>query len=94
MQISPRTYERQIFVCVNEKDMGRHSCGLRGGWDILKKLRDHLNRHGLFGRYNVTKTLCQGHCLQGPAITIYPGGKTFTNITEDDIDTIIRDYLS
>lgn len=94
MRLAPHRYQRHVFVCVNEKDFGKHCCGRNGSWDILKALRDHVNKNGLMARYNITKSLCQGHCLEGPAITIYPDGKTFTSVSMDDVPSIIEEFLS
>jgi len=94
MQESHRTYQRQIFVCVNERDYGKECCGFKGAKEILQQLRDHINQNGLIGKYNITKSLCLGHCLQGPAITIWPEGRTFTNITKEDVQQIIDEFLT
>jgi len=94
MQEHLRKYKRHIFVCVNEKDFGKHCCAFKGSKEILQMLRDHINNHGLMGTYNVTKSLCQGHCLVGPAIVIYPEGKTFINVTKEDVPKIIKEYLT
>jgi len=93
MQLSPTSYQRHIFVCINEKDFGKDCCGLKQGHQILQILRDHINNNGLVGKYNVTKTKCLGHCTQGPALAIYPEGKIFTHVSVEDTKSIIEEFL-
>ena len=86
-------YERHIFVCVNEREQG-NCCTNRGGLEILRALREHVNRNALFGKFNITKTKCLGHCSEGPTIAIYPDGKIFKKVSMKDIQKIIEEYLS
>ncbi|MBI4148992.1 (2Fe-2S) ferredoxin domain-containing protein [Candidatus Woesearchaeota archaeon] len=93
MELSPVRYQRHIFVCVNEKDYGKECCGFKQGPEILQILRDHVNKSGLVGKYNITKSRCLGHCLQGPTIAIYPEGKIFVHVTVEDTKRIIEEFL-
>ncbi|MBI4895816.1 MAG: (2Fe-2S) ferredoxin domain-containing protein [Candidatus Aenigmarchaeota archaeon] len=93
MEQVPVKYERHIFVCVNDRQEG-DCCSNRGGLEISKALRDYVNKHGLFHRFNISKSRCLGHCSEGPTIAIYPDGKIFKNVSIKDIDKIINEYLS
>jgi len=92
MQELPVKYQRHIFVCINEREDGE-CCAKRGSAEILKALREHVNRNGLMGKYNVTKTKCLGHCEEGPTIAVYPDGKIFTGVTLSDTAEIIQKFL-
>ena len=93
MEESPKKYERHVFVCINER-VGKQACGPDGGEAILQELRQHINQSGLVHKYNVSKVKCLGHCLEGPAIAIYPEGKILVKIKPEDITEIKQKYLS
>ena len=104
MEESPRKYERHIFVCINER-VGRQACGNTSprihtsevepvdGNEIVQQLRDHINQSGLVHKYNITKVKCLGHCLEGPALAIYPEGKILVKVRPEDIQEIKAKYL-
>ena len=85
-------YKRHIFVCINERKEGE-CCAKRGSLEILRALREHVNKYGLFHKFNITKTKCLGHCEEGPTIAIYPDGKIFKHVTINDVPKIIKQYL-
>ncbi|HLD85637.1 MAG TPA: (2Fe-2S) ferredoxin domain-containing protein [archaeon] len=92
MELVPVKYERHIFVCVNDRDEG-DACFKRGSEGIVKALRDHVNKNGLFNKYNVSKSRCLGHCAHGPTIAIYPDGLIFRKVSIDDTKEIIEKFL-
>ena len=93
MELVPVKYERHIFVCVNDREEG-DCCAKRNSHEILKTLRDHINKNGLFHKYNVSKSKCLGHCAFGPTIAVYPDGFIFRRVTMDDTKKIIEEFLS
>ena len=93
MELLPVKYERHIFVCINERE-NEDCCAKKDSIEILQALRDHINKNGLVGKYNVTKTKCLGHCKDGPTIAVYPEGKIFTHVSLEDIDKIIALFLN
>ena len=94
MEQLPIKYKRHIFVCVNDRADGSECCSQKDSEKILLKLRDHINKNGLTGIYNVSKSLCLGHCLNGPTIAVYPDGKILRKVSIDDVPKIINEYLS
>ena len=86
-------YKRHIFVCLNNREEGE-SCSEKDSEEILMKLRSHINENGLVHKYNVSKSLCLGHCLNGPTIAIYPDGIILRKVSLKDVDEIIKNYLS
>jgi len=93
METLPVHYKRHIFVCVNSRDSGE-CCKQKDSEQILLKLREHVNSKGLFHAYNVSKSLCLGHCSNGPTIAIYPEGRILRKVSLKDVDEIIKEYLS
>ena len=94
MKESSKKYERHIFVCVNEKMMGKECCGRKDASDILVALRKHVNDNQLFHRFNISKAKCLGHCLEGPTIAVYPDGKILTEVSSQDVKEIIKKFLT
>ena len=92
MELVPTKYERHIFVCVNDREQG-DACFKRGSENIVKALREHINKNSLFHRYNVSKSKCLGHCAFGPTIAIYPDGLIFRKVTKEDTKEIIEKFL-
>ena len=92
MELVPTKYERHIFICVNDRDEG-DCCAKKGAEDIVKALRDYVNKNGLFNKYNITRSKCLGHCAHGPTIAIYPEGFIFRKVSIDDTKKIIEKFL-
>ena len=92
MELVPVKYQRHIFVCVNEREDG-NCCAKRNSDAILKTLRDHVNKHNLFHKYNISKSKCLGHCDFGPTIAVYPDGYIFRRVTLDDTKKPIEEFL-
>ncbi|MBI2108522.1 (2Fe-2S) ferredoxin domain-containing protein [Candidatus Woesearchaeota archaeon] len=93
METIPIKYKRHVFVCLNKRDAPRESCSAKDSEKILTELRQHVNSNGLTGTYNITKTLCLGHCNEGPTIAIYPDGKILRKVSMADVPRIIEEYL-
>ena len=92
MELISQKYQCHIFVCVNERAEGE-CCMQKDAYGILEKLREHVNKKGLFRKYNITKSRCLGHCSEGPTIAIYPQGHIFKKVSVSDCDEIIRRFL-
>lgn len=92
MELIDKKYKRHIFVCINDKE-NEECCAKRNSNEILRILREHVNKNGLMGLYNITKTKCLGHCLEGPTIAIYPDGLFFKKVSIDDTKKIIEEFL-
>ncbi|MAG52841.1 MAG: ferredoxin [Nanoarchaeota archaeon] len=86
-------YKRHIFVCVRERK-DSECCSEKNSEEIFLKLRNHVNENGLMHTFNVSKSLCLGHCNEGPTIAIYPDGKILRKVSLEDIDKIIEEYLN
>jgi len=76
MELVNQKYKRHVFVCINEREI-EECCAKKDSTEILRILREHVNKNGLMSLYNITKTKCLGHCSEGPTIAIYPEGLIF-----------------
>ncbi len=86
-------YKRHIFVCLKERE-NEECCSKNNSEEIFTRLRNHINENGLMHTFNVSKSLCLGHCNEGPTIAIYPDGIILRKVSLEDVDKIIEIYLS
>jgi len=86
-------YERIIFVCCNQRDGARVCCNDSGGNKIREKLKEVVKEYGIQKKVRVSKSGCLGQCGTGVNIVISPDNIWLKNVTEDDIDEIIKLYI-
>lgn len=84
-------YQIHIFICQNQKELPKKSCGLNGDelFLYMKKKCADLQIKDI----RVNKAGCLGVCSKGPAMVIYPEGiwYHYTNIL--DIDEIVEQHI-
>jgi len=94
MEIDNIPYEKQIFVCTNDRQKEKPSCGDQNGETIFKELRRIAKERGLHPRIRVAQAKCLGQCSKGANIMIYPEGKWYRNVTVKDIEVLVAKYLT
>ena len=83
--------EAHLFVCTNHKGTGENC----GGKDS-QKLRDGLKNwakqaHPEWkGRVRVNSSGCLGHCKRGITAVLYPEGRWFTQLKQDDHEVLAQ----
>lgn len=91
-------FQRHVFVCCNQRnDPSRQSCGDNGvGAEILDYLKGHAKSMGLIGpgKLRISQSGCLGRCDEGPCIVIYPEGRWYTCVDEDDVQEILEKDLA
>ena len=93
MQIHKPYYEKQIFVCVNEREPPKECCMAKQSEEIHRKLKDAVISSGLREKVRVSKSLCQDLCSFGPVVSIYPDNVTYKNVSLDDVDEIVKMHV-
>lgn len=88
--------KHHIFVCTSCRINGQQKgfCYSKNSVDIVQKFIEEINDRDLNGDIMVTNTGCFGICEKGPIAVIYPEGKWYYNLTEDDVETILDEYNS
>lgn len=71
MQSEKIPYEKQIFVCTNDRKGEKPSCGDHQGETIFTELRRIAKEKGLHPKIRVAQAKCLGKCNQGTNIMIY-----------------------
>ncbi len=78
---------RDVLVC------GGTGCTSSGSANIIKKLEEELEKHGLTDKVNVIKTGCFGLCALGPIMIVYPEGTFYSKMEVDHIPEIVEQHL-
>jgi NADH-quinone oxidoreductase subunit F len=91
-KISP-PYKRQVLVCINERDTGA-CCAKNGSVIIHQTLKDYVNRNRLNNIIRITKMGCSNLCNEGPVVVIQPDNIWFRHVSMNDVEEIIKKYLS
>jgi (2Fe-2S) ferredoxin len=86
-------YEKQIFVCTNNKDKDGASCGDHNGEAIFKELRQMAKDRGLHPRIRVAQAKCLGQCSIGCNIMVYPDNVWMSHVELGDVPQIAEKYL-
>jgi (2Fe-2S) ferredoxin len=88
-QIENLSYEKHVFVCVNERPEGKACCKNVYGHEIFMELKDFVIKNGLAGKVWVTKTGCLGFCNDvGCTIVVYPDRMWFMQATKEDLGRV------
>jgi len=94
MQSNNIPYEKQIFVCTNDRKGESASCGDQNGEAIFKELRRIAKERGLHPRIRVAQAKCLGQCAKGANIMIYPDNVWHSGVTMENVNEIAEKYLN
>ncbi len=94
MESQPTPYEKQIFVCTNDKKGEKPSCGDHQGEAIFNELRKIAKERGLHPRIRVAQAKCLGQCNTGTNIMVYPDNVWYKGIKLENVPELAEKYLS
>ncbi len=86
-------YEKQIFVCTNDRKGESPSCGDQQGEAVFKELRGIAKERGLHPRIRVAQAKCLGQCNRGVNIMVSPGEIWYHGVRLEDIDALVKQHL-
>lgn len=88
-------FKHHVFICINQRDDGRASCGDCGAQAVQKYAKQRIKELGLGGAGNVriNQAGCLDRCDEGPVLVVYPEGVWYTYVDNDDVDEIIASHL-
>jgi (2Fe-2S) ferredoxin/ubiquitin len=84
-----RKYIQHILVCTDSKSK---QCK-KGGPEVLKAFEKGIKARKLGRQVIVSEISHVGGCSLGPNVLIYPEGIWYGQVTPDDVDEIIDDYI-
>ncbi len=87
-------YEKQIFVCTNDRQGQSASCGDHQAEAVFKELRRIAKEKGLHPRIRVAQAKCLGQCNTGVNIMVYPDQIWYSGVRLEDIPGIAEQYLT
>ncbi len=87
-------YQKQIFVCTNDRKGEKPSCGDQHGETVFTELRRIAKEKGLHPDIRVAQAKCLGQCAQGTTVMIYPDRTWLKNVTPEDVPELAKLYLS
>jgi len=93
MQSKKIPYEKSIFVCTNDRQGEKPSCGDHQGTAIFKELRRIAKERGLHPRIRVAQAKCLGKCNEGVNVMIYPDEVWYSGISLDDCEAFAQKHL-
>ena len=93
MQEDKVPYEKQIFVCTNDRKGESPSCGDNHGEEIFKQLRQIAKDRGLHPMMRVAQAKCLGKCGLGGNIMVYPDGVWHQGVRVEDVPALANKYL-
>jgi len=85
--------EKNIFVCTNDCQGDKPSCGDHQGEMVFKELRRIAKDRKLHPRIRVAQAKCLGQCHQGVNIMIYPDDVWYSGVTIDDVEALAEKHL-
>ncbi len=89
-----KKFDIHIFVCQNQRDNGKPSCGKDHGEKLVEWFKECIKLHNIHGTWRVNKAGCLGICNFGPTIVIYPEGAFYVNLrTREDVEEIVLSHL-
>jgi len=86
-------YQKQIFVCTNNREGQSPSCGDHKGEEIFRRLREIAKQRGLHPQIRVAQAKCLGKCNMGTNIMAYPDGIWYSGVQLEDVDQLAEKFL-
>lgn len=86
-------YQKHIFVCINERNDGRKSCGHNIGMALIERFKFLQAEAKLDIKIRAQKAGCFDTCGFGPMVVVYPEGTFYKNVTLLDVDVIFESHI-
>ncbi len=78
---------KYIVVC------GGDGCSSFGGRVIRDQIENAIKDNGYEEQIEIKDSICNSLCFQGPIVKTGPKNRTYKDVTQDDIPTIINKTL-
>ena len=86
-------YKKHIFVCTNQRDGGKESCGEGKGMELVNEFKNLIKEHKLNTDMRAQKAGCFDVCAHGPAVVVYPDGIFYGKVQLSDVKEIFEEHL-
>lgn len=86
-------YKKHVFICTNQKDAPKKSCGTENGLALVDAFKAQLAERGLLKEMRAQRTGCLDACAFGPTLVVYPEGTYYGNVQLSDVAEIVESHL-
>ncbi len=93
METKRTPYQRQIFVCTNNANGEKASCGDHQAELVFRQLREIAKERKLHPMIRVAQAKCLGQCNSGVNIMIYPENVWHNHVKLSDVQEIADKYI-
>ena len=93
METQNTPYKRQIFVCTNNANWEKASCGDHKGEEVFRQLREIAKERKLHPMIRVAQAKCLGQCAKGINLMIYPDNVWINGARLQDVSEIAEKYI-
>jgi (2Fe-2S) ferredoxin len=89
----PTNMAQTIVICINRRPAtGLPSCARRGSEALADQLEHFIKSHNL--PLTVTRSVCLGHCQEGPTARLAPGGEFLQFADLPGLQTLVAKALT
>lgn len=75
-----------IYICVGS------SCHLKGSYDIIKRLEQLIEQHGVQDKVTLKASFCLGHCTNGVAARI-DDNIIIEGLSKQNVDEMFKKHV-
>lgn len=86
-------YKKHVFICINEREDGKKSCGEATGMALVNAFKDLVKTHKLNTEIRAQRAGCFDVCNFGPAVVVYPEGIFYGNVQLNDVPEIFEEHI-
>ena len=93
METANTPYQHQIFVCTNNANGEKVSCGDHKGEEVFRQLREIAKKRKLHPMIRVAQAKCLGQCAKGVNIMVYPENTWHSGVRIEDVAHLADKYI-
>ena len=93
MQKDKIPYTNQIFVCTNNRNGEKPSCGDHQGEAVFTELRRIAKERGIHPKIRVAQAKCLGQCNIGVNIMVYPDNVWYSHVKTENVPEIVEKHF-
>jgi (2Fe-2S) ferredoxin len=86
-------FKKHVFICTNQKDAPKKSCGTEHGLELVEAFKKELTARGLQKEIRAQRAGCLDACAFGPALVVYPEGTYYGNVQPADVPELVEKHL-
>jgi (2Fe-2S) ferredoxin len=93
MQTNKIPNRRKIFVCTNNANGEKASCGDHQGEEVFRRLREIAKERKLHPEIRVAQAKCLGQCARGVNIMVFPDNVWHSEVRLENVPELADKYI-